>query len=493
MIIFLFFLSFYLGNIFTKALFLFIGIAVVFLLLVYKRFKLVSFLVCVGGIVLGISLSFVRISSSKNTFQGIVYQCKENYFLFNSGGERLYVYSKGHPYDLGDYLSITAEKEELDFVTLESSFDFKDYLNKKGVFHSLNIKHIEVKWRNFIRIKEARSKVLSHFSEDEQSVVGAILFSDGGDSETTNLLNNLHLARFLNASGLYISLFALILNFIFSLFLKDKYGQAITIILLAVYMVFTIPRFSVIRVVLILFLKWLNTHLLKKRFSYIEVVSIAGIICLVFDHYLAYQDSFILGFSIPIISYLIRTIYPSSKIKSYIFRSLTIYLFFIPFEVHYYHKIVILSYPLQLLSTPLFLLIGLTSLFCFFQIPIYAIDKFFIFLLNNYTKAIAPLSFGLLSPDLPQIVLLLYYLIYLIYCYYLSAGYRPFQRLFTFSLIGVVILYALPIQNRLTREVDFINVGQGDCTLIRDHQKVVLIDTGERQVMEELHIQPERI
>ena len=480
MIIFLFFLSFYLGNVFTKALFLCLGIAIVFLLCVFKRFKLLSLIVAVGGIVLGISLSFLKITSSnkKEQFSGFVYTLKENYFLFNSGGERLYVYSKGHSYDLGDYLTITGKKEELDFATLESAFDFEEYLNKKGVFHSLKVSHIEVKWHNFIRINEARKHVLSHFNQDEQSIVGAILFSDGGDSDITNSLNSLHLARFLSASGLYVSLFAVILNFIFALFMKDKYGEMITILLLALYMVFTIPRFSVMRVVLILLLKWINKYPLKKRFSYLEVISLAGIICLLFDHFLAYQDSFILGFAIPIISYLIRTIYPSSKIKSYLFSSLTIYLFFIPFEVQYYHKIVVLSFPLQIISTPLFLLIGITSLLCFFRIPIYAIDKLFIFLLKGYASVIKPLSFGLLLPDFPQIVLLLYYLLYLIYCYYLSIGYRPLQRVFTICLISISLLYALPIQNRLTSEVNFINVGQGDCTLIRDHQKVVLIDTG---------------
>ena len=40
------------------------------------------------------------------------------------------------------------------------------------------------------------------------------------------------------------------------------------------------------------------------------------------------------------------------------------------------------------------------------------------------------------------------------------------------------MLYALPIENRFINEVNFVNVGQGDCTIIRYHQKVILIDTG---------------
>ena len=435
-------------------------------------------LLCLGGIVFGLGYSFIKPTYSKKSYSGIVYTVKENYFLFNSGGERLYVYSKGHSYDLGDYLTISGKKEELDFTVLESGFDFKSYLNKKGVFSSLNPKHIEVKWHNFIRINESREKALSHFNDEERSIVGAILFSDGGESATSESLTNLHLARFLSASGLYISLFALGLNYLLKLFLKDKHAEIITISLLAIYLVFTIPKFSVFRVVFLLLLKWINKHPLKKKFTYLEVVSFGGLICLLFDHFLALQDSFILGFSIPIISYLIRHIYPSEKIKSYLWRSLTIYLFFLPFEIMYYHKVVVLSFPLQIISTPLFLLIGIVSLLCFFRIPIYAVDKGLIFLLKGYTGIIKPLSFGLLMPEFNIGLLIIYYAIYVIYLYYLTIGVRPIQRWLSIGMVAITALYAIPIENRLTSEVSFVNVGQGDCTLIRYHQKTVLIDTG---------------
>ena len=435
-------------------------------------------LLCLGGIVFGLGYSFIKPTYSKKSYSGIVYTVKENYFLFNSGGERLYVYSKGHSYDLGDYLTINGKKEELDFTVLESGFDFKSYLNKKGVFSSLNPKHIQVKWHNFIRINESREKALNHFNDEERSIVGAILFSDGGESATSESLTNLHLARFLSASGLYISLFALGLNYLLKLFLKDKHAEIITISLLAIYLVFTIPKFSVFRVVFLLVLKWINKHPLKKKFTYLEVVSFGGLICLLFDHFLALQDSFILGFSIPIISYLIRHIYPSEKIKSYLWRSLTIYLFFLPFEIMYYHKVVVLSFPLQIISTPLFLLIGIVSLLCFFRIPIYAVDKGLIFLLKGYTGIIKPLSFGLLMPEFNIGLLIIYYAIYVIYLYYLTIGVRPIQRWLSIGMVAITALYAIPIENRLTSEVSFVNVGQGDCTLIRYHQKTVLIDTG---------------
>ena len=478
MIIFLVFLSFYLGNAFTSSLLAFFIVAIVFLFCIYKRFKLVYFLISLGTLILGISYSFLNVSFNKSSYSGVVYIVKENYFLLNGGGERLYVYSKNHTYDLGDYLTITGEKKEITSEVLESGFDFKDYLKKKGVYKELTPKSIKVRWRNFIRINEARESLLSHFNQEERSIIGAILFSSNEESSTKSALTNLHLSRFLSSSGLYIALFAMILNYLLALFMKDKYGELITVSLLTIYMVFTFPRFSVLRIVLLLSFKWINKHLLKKKFSYLEVISIVGIFCLMINHHLALQESFFLGFFIPIIFYLIRNIFPSSKIKAYLMKALTIYVFFIPYEIAFYNKIVILSFPLQIVSTPLFMIIGVSSLLCFFKIPIYGLNKFFIFLLGGYVKVISPLSFGIVLPDFPVYLLLIYYAIYFVYLYYLGIGFHPVRRLLFISLVSMIILHAVPFGNRFTNEVNFINVGQGDCTLIRYHQKVILIDTG---------------
>ena len=69
-------------------------------------------------------------------------------------------------------------------------------------------------------------------------------------------------------------------------------------------------------------------------------------------------------------------------------------------------------------------------------------------------------------------------MLFFIYAYYLTLNHKPLQHCFSLLLVALTVIYAIPIENRLTDEVSFINVGQGDCTLIRHHQKVVLIDTG---------------
>ena len=479
MIIFLIFLSFWLGLGLSSAWIALGIVAIVFLLFVLKRFKKEPFIFCFVAFVSGFLCSFLKFSyNNKNTFDGIVYEAKDNYFLFNSGGERLYVYAKNHSYDIGDLLSITGQKEDFSFTTLESSFDFAHYLNKRGIFHSLKIKSVKVNFHNFIRIHERREKLLSQFSKDESNLIGAILFSDGGDGEINATLRELHLARFLSASGIFISAFYFALRKLLSLFLQDKYAEIASISLLVLYSVFTFPRFSVIKVLLLLIIKWINKNVLKDKFSYLSIISGFGIFCLICNHFLAIQDSFILGFAIPLISYLSRYFYQKKGLKPKLERYLTIYLFFLPFEVAYYNKIVILSLPLQIIVTPLFLLIGVISLLCFFYVPLYKVDSFFITILKGILSLIKPLSFGINMPELNQFLILLYYALYTLWIYYYAHGFVPFKRALLVAQLSFLCLHGLPIKNYLSSEVDFINVGQGDCTLIRNKDKVALIDTG---------------
>ena len=478
MIIFLIFISFWLGLSLSSAYIALSLVAIVFLLFVYRRFSKIPFFICLSSLAIGFGLSLAHISYPKSSFQGIVYAAKDNYFLINSGGERLYVYVKNNSYDIGDIVTIQGEKEDLSFDTLESAFDFKAYLNKKGVYHALRVKKIKVNFHNFIRIKERRQKLLSQFNKEQRSIVGAILFSDGGDSELSETLRELHLARFLAASGVFISVFHLVLKFIFSLFLKDKYAELTSMGLLTLYGVFTFPRFSVIKVLGLLIIRWINKNLLKDKFSYLTIVGSFGIFCLLLNPHLAVQDSFILGFLIPIITYFTRYIGGSKKIKQRLYRYLIIYLFFLPFEINYYNKVVFLSLPLQVISTPLFMIIGVISLLCFFYVPIYSVDKFFISGLHYYANFLKPLSIGINFPELNQGFILLYYVIYFSFLYYASHDFVPLTRTFLIGQVSFLLLLALPIKNIISDEVDFIYVGQGDCTLIRNNDKVALIDTG---------------
>ena len=480
MILFLLFLSFVLGIAFKKS-FIAIGIVLIFLIIncFTKKRKKLS-LVILGSFLFGFGISFINISyPQKNLYIAIVYEVKDNYYLVNSMGEKLYCYEKEHHREIGDVLLIKGEKEKLDFVTLESEFDFTNYLNNKGVYNGLEIKQLTTKFSNPLRLKSFRRWFLNKFDEKTRISVNSILFSDHDDNELTNAVSSLHLSRLINAGGLYFNALTGVLIYFLEKKLQSKWSKLIALGISGFYLVLCFPRFSIIRLTVFFLAKWINEYLLNKRFNYIELISIIGISFLLIDYHLAYQDSFILGFSIPIYLFIINNSFHSlKKWKKKLLTILLIYLFFIPFELKYYHGANPLLMVYQTLLTPLFILFFLIGVICLYGFPIYKVMNIYNDILSKIVNPFSHVKVELFGPELNSGLVLLYYLILLTIIYFASIGIRPLKRILIGGYLSFLCLYFLPLQNMISEEVCFVNVGQGDCCLIRKKNTVILIDTG---------------
>ncbi len=432
-----------------------------------------------GLTIIGVGISYIRIDIKKESYSGIVIDSHPNYFLILSGVEKLYSYNKNNEYEIGDYLKITGQKEELSFTTLESQFDFKDYLNKKGVYYSLKVKKIEAKFSNPIRIRNRREKFLSHFNDKTRNLIGALLFSDSEDDETISDAKELHIGRLINASGIFIYAYLHLFAFLLSYFIKDKKWKFLPIVILLPYLIFTFPRFAIIRIIFLEILRYMNEMFLKKRFTGLNITGIGGFFFLLMDYHLGYQMSFIIGFTMPFFIKVIR------EAENYIkrrwkkpFELLLIYIFFIPFELKFYNGTNPLSMITNSLLSPLFVFVAVSSLLCFYGIPIYGVVNFFTKGLSNLLGWLAKASFQVNAPPFAGWMVFLFAFIFLAYCYYRSIGFIPIYRaLAAFFLVGL-ILYHLPVHNFISEEICFINVGQGDSCLIRKGTTSVLIDTG---------------
>ena len=482
MIIFFIFISLLLG-ITLKTSYLVIGLVslLFFSFLFFKRKIKKGIVIYLSIFLLGFGISFINITypKDKTEYVGMVYQVKDNYFLFNSGGEKLYCYEKDHTYEIGDVITINGYKEDLDFVVLESGFDFNQYLINKGVLHSLNIKKEKTRIKTIFRFHSLKKKFLSHFDEDARVTVNALLFSDHDDNSLTNAVSDLHLSRLINAGGLYFHAFIGTLNYFIGLKMKKKWAELVSLGLFSFYLCVAFPRFSLIRLTFVYLFKWVNEHLLNKRFSYLELLSISGIFFLLINYHLATQDSFLLGFGIPLLVYFINNSFSFIKgVKKKLFMFFSLYIFFIPFELRYFHSLSPLSVIYQVLLSPLFILMFFMALLSLHYVPIYK-------LINGYnnvlTKIVTPISkmrIEIYNPEFNPLYILLYYALLLLLFYYASIKFKPIKRAIAFSYLVFLTIYSLPLKNIATAEVSFLNVGQGDCCFIREKNKTVLIDTG---------------
>ena len=341
------------------------------------------------------------------------------------------------------------------------------------------LKQASIKFNNPIRLNSFKRFFLSKFDEQTRASVNSILFSDHDDNELNDAVTSLHLTRLINAGGLYFNALLGVLTYLLEKKLKTKWSKLIALGLSGFYLVLTFPRFTMIRLTVIFIAKWINEYVLKKKFSYLDLLSIIGISFLLIDYHLAYQDSFILGFSIPIYLFLINNSFQHvKKGRKRILSLALIYLFFIPFELKFYNSLNPLLMIYQTILIPPFILFFFLSTLCLYGLPLFTVTNWAYKLLSKILNPFTKVSFEIFAPNMNEVMILIYYLLLFSLIYYVSVGIKPFKRVAIAGYTCLLCLYLLPLKNTFTSEVCFVNVGQGDCCFIRHNNVAVFIDIG---------------
>lgn len=479
MIALIFFLSLLLGILLTKEYILCIVLFCCLLIICLMKLgkKSIKFLLITFA--LGTGLSFINITRDTPKVTGIVELAKDNYYIINSFGERLYVYEKRNEVNPGDILVLYGERTELNFPTLESQFDFKTYLNNKGVKAEFKVIKTVVKYHSIFKIKVYKEKLLSKFkNEDDIQFASSILYSDYDENDILNI--PIHVTKLIRCGGFYINSTISFFTYFILIFIKNKKKSTILSIILC-GLIFRRLIFNCVlaKCLVIKIYKWINKYKFNSKFSSISIYSIVGIIFLLINKNLAYNDSFIIGFLMPIfISIFINPINKKRNWKTKIQNALLSYLFFIPFELKYYYSIAPFSFLITLILSPIYKLLGILLLLCSIGIPLYQPVSIISFWSKGFNNILNLNRFEIFGYNKSCIWILLYYMIFVFLLYILLIRLKPLK----FSIISVFSLTLLfkfiPFKNNQNNSVSFINVGQGDCCFIRKDNHVTLIDTG---------------
>ncbi len=434
-----------------------------------------------SAVLVGAALSFFRLpslDSSFTHFKGIVIESKANYFVFWSNFRRYYVYEKNTLRDVGSILDIYGKNGDYGFTFYESRFNFNEYLSNKGIDQEISVKKIDTIFAFPFSLREKEADFLSHFDKETAALFSSLLFNRKDyESEITSLGSSLGLLSILSSSGLIYGL--LLRGFERLLFYKlsEKGSKRGALILGTILLPLSINKIGILRVYLSRSFDLLNKDLLKERFSYLERLSFIGLFLLAIDRYLAFQNGFLLGFGIALFFQFSQNIIQSKK-KVYrsLISSLLVYLLIFPITLsngkfHLFH----LFFSWALLPFVfLFYLLGLVS---FLTLPFPFLSSM-AFYFRHFLKTMAffDLSFSLPVPS--GFAIFLYYLLLVFIGYLLEIGNRSLAMKLSLSSLLLYGVSLFPIVPLCTSEVTFINVGQGDCTLIRDGFDTVMIDTG---------------
>jgi len=446
----------------------------------FKRGKiaLFTFLLFMG---IGTLFGSIRINPSQKegTYVGVVIEAKANYFLFFNNGVRYYVYEKENVREEGDFLEVRGKAEELNLASYESRFSFEEYLNKKGVFYSLDVQEIKETFKRPIRLREYEKNFLSSFNSLASGTLDSLLFGyKDYKNATIKEASTIGAITILGTSGLLYGGLCRIFERFIALRLDGRKKEIAVLIFASLLFPFGILKVGYWRVYLG---KVLNLVFCLSKAPMPQPVSrtsLTAIFLLLFNFRLALNQGFLIGYGLSIFMgfwrpYSLR--YPKRKRALLSFLFLSSFLFPIYVSSGEFH---LLSPFYSLLLLPLiypFVMLGYLS---FITIPFRTLlngySKFIFLLVSLMSKADLVLPVG----EYGLLIISIYYFSLFIFSYLLQLGLTFFARRAIALLSLIILTYALPLPNLVTRQVTFINVGQGDAILIRDHFTSVLIDTG---------------
>lgn len=470
---FIFFLIGLLSSIFSYYI-LSILLPLILFLNLYKKQNIKTIVFYISFTILAIVLIFIypKGDNSATNLTGIIVEKSNSaYTLFTLKG-KYYIYDK-NDYNIFSIINVNGYVSKLTFSHYEGSFDYLSYLNSKGIFLKFNVTKTEEIFINRFSFDFLKRYSFQYLSADSKQLFSSLIFSSSITSSNLFILDELSLSSLLSSSGFHINVF---LNFLLSFCknsFKEKYAKYIKLIVLTFFLFFTSFAFSFRRLFLSCLLSILCNN--KKKINYISKLSLVGFILLFFEPYRVTNSSFYFPFSL--LFYL--AIFPlnTNSFKGKFKNSLLILLFLLPFQITYKKTISLISLLSQLFIIPYSHFLFICSLLLLF-IPIFGIVyNYLVSFLVFVLKGINNFNFYIPASNYLMIFIIIYYFLFILISILKTYNYTRFIKP---ALCLYLIPFSLTASNLYIKhdELVFIDVDQGDCTLLRYKNMNILFDTG---------------
>ena len=427
-----------------------------------------------------------------NKFSGVVidYKINDDYVSFViKGREKIkcnYYLSDDEVIDIkyGDKVLLNGTLSIPKNNTIPNTFNYKKYLNNNNIYYLLTVdnvisiersKNIFYKFKNIVKSridKIDKSGYLEAFIMGNKSNIDKNIF---------NTYKNNGVMHIFSVSGMHISILASIVLYLLNLVNKSENNIFFVIIVLIFYMILTNYQASIVRSVvffsLLKILRYLKINIDNKDILLIAI-SIILIINPKYLYNIGFLYSSIISFSLIFYSnyfnkkYILNTILISTvslliSLPITINNNYFVNLFSILLNVFFVPVISFIVYPLSIIT---------------FFIPFFY--KVFIILINileNISLYFDSIKFlNLYICKMNYFVIFVYYVfLYL----FLSKN-----RKYIILVLLLIIFLKVSIYFDLNYYVYYLDVGQGDMSLIKYKDDVIVIDTGPKNFYSDYEI-----
>lgn len=422
---------------------------------------------------------------------------KDDYFLVNLKKNKEEV-----NLEYGNKLQILGEYQEPNKARNYQGFDYKNYLKTNKIYGIITVNsyaNITIKQqKNLSNFKLLIHKIREKLKQNIQKLLTEETYALGigiliGDNSRINEkivedFKNSNLSHMLAVSGAHINYVVLTVSILFT---KKRAGikaqRVVTIMMMLFFMELTQMTSSVVRAGISCII-YMLASLLYRKADVINAMAISTLLILLNNPFNLFNIGFQLSYAgtlgiilfcklidIPIKNKLLK------YLKDSIIISLSANIFIIPIMMYQFNTISLTFILSNLLAGPLLgisiILEIIVLLISFISINIAAIPakvlNILLILIINIANWFSNIEISKIYVITPQIIsIVAYYLI----CAAIILKQKN-RKIIVIIMLTVLIVNFFPTPKKL--RINFIDVGQGDSTLIRtETNKVILIDSG---------------
>ena len=365
--------------------------------------------------------------------------------------------------EYGDYISLDGEYTSINENTNSNLFNYKRYLYSNRVYYMFNAKSIKVIKKNKNILFNIKNIIVKRIEKCTYSKKYLYIFLLSNKSYLEDNIydsyKDLGLVHLICISGMHISCIILLLNKLFN-------KKIINYIFLIVYLFLLEFSISILRC----FLFYLFKNIKDKynlKISNIKLLLIIMMILILSNPFIIYNIAFQFSFIISLGLNISKEYINNSITKT----SLIAFLYSIPILINNYFKVNFITvlvniFFISLISYIIFPFTCLVFLFNF-------LDRYLCYLTSFVDKIVLKISkikiFTFSFSKQNIILIIIYYLLLILFIR---------NRKYFIGIITLIVVFYFNNYYLINPRVYFIDVGQGDSSLIRINNKNYLIDTG---------------
>ena len=452
--------------------------------IVLQQNNIFYFLLIFSLIYMFIFINFINIKSKYNENDSSL---QVKIIDYKKSDDKLVIYAKGKEKILinycddinisyGDYIYVKGKLIKPKDNTNFNLFNYKKYLLSNNIKYTVKASNIKILKRNkniFYKLKNYIFFKIKSLDKSKKYIL-TFIFADKSyiDKEMYDNYQNLGISHLFAVSGMHISL----VTFILLKLLEGKnevIKYLITFIFLMFYLFLTNYTISMVRACFQFILIFIN-KLFKLNIDNSNIVIFLFSVLIILNPYIIYNIGFLFSFSISFTLIKFKDMITGDFMIKNIKTSLLSFFVSMPILINNFFKVNFLSIILNIIYIPfvsyiLFPLCLITILFPFFDSFTYFVINFF----ETITKFFS--SINLLTFSITKMNIILVIIYYFIFLWIIKSNDKIKKKII---IVFIFIVFIINNNTIVNNEVHFLDVGQGDSTLIRIKSKNILIDTG---------------